>query len=173
MPTTAHPLFPTLPHHLPPVLVRVIHQHDPVSRPGTRESGGGGVACGAGGTCPPSIPTVLDPQVPCKSARWPLCDHRFTDTAGQRPGRGRRHGISIHPLGPWHLCLIWGLSSLQHARWRFPKVPLTLMFQGLGVQSPEVGGRQPPGVGAEVGGRLDHWRTYCKARSLLSWGRNL
>lgn len=36
---TGVPLLPTLPSHLPPVLVRVIHQHDPVPRPGRTELG--------------------------------------------------------------------------------------------------------------------------------------
>lgn len=60
MPTRVAPL-PTLPSHLPPVLVRVIHQHDPISRPGRRELGQHMGRMGY----PLCIPTVLGPQVPC------------------------------------------------------------------------------------------------------------
>lgn len=77
------------------------------------------------------------------------------------------------PLGLWHLCLFFGLSSPKHARRKFLKVPLTLMFQGLGAQSPEAGARQLPSRWGLGGGWQGRRRTYCRARSLFSWGRNL
>lgn len=74
-----------------------------------------------------------------------------TGTADALQDRGREGAgnmtLAPIPLGLWHLCLLLGLSSLKCARRRFLKVSLTLVFQGLGAQSPEVGARQLPGAG--------------------------
>lgn len=67
-------------------------------------------------------------------------------------------------LGFWAALLLSGLSGLKHTRRRFLKGPL--MSQGLGAQSPEAGARRRPS-------RADTEKTYCRARSLFSWGRNL
>lgn len=67
-------------------------------------------------------------------------------------------------LGFWEAPLLSGLSCLKHTRKRFLKA--LLMSQGLGAQSPEAGARRPPSM-------ADTDKTYCRARSLFSWGRNL
>lgn len=83
------------------------------------------------------------------------------DRAGAEAGATPSAPIS---LGFWAAPLLSGLSSLKHTRRKFLKAPL--MSQGLGAQSPDAGARWPPS-------RPDKEKTYCRARSLFSWGRNL
>lgn len=132
-------------------------------------------AYGAGRTCPLHIPIVLGPQILCIPLSW----GRILDALGRRIPRDHRHsryspgqnwaGAGAMPsapitLGFWAALLLSGLSGLKHTRRRFLKGPL--MSQGLGAQSPEAGARRRPS-------RADTEKTYCRARSLFSWGRNL
>lgn len=99
------PLHPTLSSHLPPVLVRVIHQHDAISRPGRRKL----ASIWSRRDLPSRILTVPAPRCSAcpTSARggflMPLeGGHRVStapaDTLQDRARAvGRSHAINTHP----------------------------------------------------------------------------